>query len=595
MISPNPKQQRAVEQPKPRGPAGSVGVPRATPGPAPNRWAVLALLGVAQLMVTLDVTIVQIALPSAQRALHFSTDSRQWIITAYALAFGGLLVFGGKLGDLFGRKWTLIAGLVGFALASAIGGLTRSFTMLVAARALQGVFGALLAPSALGLLTITFAGSPDRPKAFGIFSAIAASGASVGLLLGGLLTQALSWRWCLYVNLIIAVPEALLAWRLLVNEPHPHRPHLDLPGLILGSGGVFALVYGFSNAETHSWGAPGTIVALAASAVALISFIAVEQRAASPLVPLHIPWNRARGGAYLSVLLAFSAVFSVFLFLSYFMQQNLGFSPLQTGVAFLPMSAAVALTATFVQTRLLPRTGAKPIVTVGMALALTGTALLTRLGPHASYGADILPSLILVGLGMGSVFAPSVGTATLGVQTHEAGIASALLNTAQQVGGSVGTALLSTIFASATAGYAATHTHLAHLATAAQVHGEATAFRWSTAMFSLGLLAAAFVLPTPRGWRKPRGQAIARSERGAQPTARLNPRPTFARAGARGDRGEPRLAVAVVAAERGEVESIALDRGSLRYDRKPDGDACCDGSPRSARHDPRRSPARRPS
>jgi EmrB/QacA subfamily drug resistance transporter len=431
------------------------------------------------------------------------------IITAYALAFGSLLLFGGKLGDLFGRKWTFITGLAGFAIASAIGGLAQSFTMLVAARALQGVFGAMLAPSALGLLTVTFARSPDRPRAFGVFSAIAASGASVGVLLGGALTQALSWRWCLYVNLIVAIPEALIAWRLLVSEPHPQRPPLDLPGLVLGSGGLFALVYGFSNAETHSWGATATIVALAASAIALVSFIAVEQRAASPLVPLHIPRDRARGGAYLSILFSFSAVFSVFLFLSYFMQRDLGYSPLKTGVAFLPMTAAIALTATFVQTRVLHRTGAKPLVMLGMALALAGTALLTRLSPHAGYTADLLPSLILVGLGMGTVFAPSIGTATLGVKTHEAGIASAVLNTSQQVGGSVGTALLSTIFASAAANYAATHAHLANLATAAQVHGEVTAFWWSTGIYALGLLVAAFVLPTPPGWRRPRRQAIA--------------------------------------------------------------------------------------
>jgi MFS family permease len=212
----------------------------------PNRWVVLALLGVAQLMVVLDLTVVNIALPSTQRALHFSSDNRQWIVTAYALAFGSLLLLGGKLGDLFGRKWTFIAGLTGFSLASAIGGLAQSFALLVAARALQGVFGALLAPSALGLLTTTFADSPDRPKAFGI----AGAGASVGLLLGGALTQALSWRWCLYVNLAIAVPTAILSLRLLVNHAQTNRPHIDLPGVMTGSLGLFAVVYGFSNAET---------------------------------------------------------------------------------------------------------------------------------------------------------------------------------------------------------------------------------------------------------------------------------------------------------------------------------------------------------
>src|ERR1700733_2353797 len=271
-----------------------------TPHTSFNRWVVLGLVGVAQLMVTLDVTIVQIALPSAQRALHFSTDSRQWILTSYALAFGSLLLFGGKLGDLFGRKWTLIAGLAGFSIASAIGGLAQSFTMLVAARAVQGVFAALLAPSALGLLTVTFADSPDRPKAFGIFGAVAGAGGSVGLLLGGVLTQVLSWRWCLYVNLFIALPTAFLAIRVLVNAPHPHRPRIDLPGVITATGGLFALVYGFSNAETKSWGNTVTIVAFAASAVLLVTFVLLERRGDHPLLPLHIIWNRTRGGMYAS-------------------------------------------------------------------------------------------------------------------------------------------------------------------------------------------------------------------------------------------------------------------------------------------------------
>ena len=286
----------------------------------PNRWAVLALLSVAQLMVVLDATIVTIALPSAQKALGFSTESRQWIVTAYALAFGSLLLLGGKLGDLFGRKWTLIAGLVGFSIASAIGGLAQSFGALVIARTLQGAFGALLAPSALSLLTVTFEGSPDRPTAFGIFGAIAGGGASLGLILGGALTQILSWRWCLYVNLVIAVPTTIVALRLLVNHAAPQRDPIDIPGAVTSALGLFALVYGFSNAETHSWGATATIVALVASPVLLAAFVLIERRAKYPLLPLHIIWDRGRGGAYTTILLAGAGIFAVFLFLTFFLQ-----------------------------------------------------------------------------------------------------------------------------------------------------------------------------------------------------------------------------------------------------------------------------------
>jgi EmrB/QacA subfamily drug resistance transporter len=409
----------------------------------PNRWAVLALLGTAQLMVVLDATIVNIALPSAQRALHFSTDSRQWIITAYALAFGSLLLLGGKLGDLFGRKWTFIAGLIGFSMASAIGGLAQSFGVLVAARALQGMFGALLAPSALSLLTVTFAEAPDRAKAFGIFGAIAGGGASVGLLLGGALTQALSWRWCLYVNLAIAVPATIVALRLLVNQGHPERPRIDVPGVLVASAGLFAVVYGFSNAETHSWTAPVTIVALVASVVLLSAFVVMERRAKDPLLPLHVVWDRARGGAYASIALAGSGVFGVFLFLTFYMQQNLGFSPLSTGLAFLPMTGMIVVTATTVQTKVLHRSGARPLIAAGMTLGIIAMVVFTRLTPGGAYASHVLPGLIIIGLGMGCIFAPAFGTATLGVDRQEAGIASAMVNTSQQVGGSVGTALLS--------------------------------------------------------------------------------------------------------------------------------------------------------
>jgi len=472
--------------------------------PEPNRWAVLALLGTAQLMVVLDSTIVNIALPSAQKSLHFSTDSRQWVITAYALAFGSLLLLGGKLGDLFGRKWTFIAGLLGFSIASAIGGLSQSFAMLVGARTLQGVFGALLAPSALSLLTVTFAGSPDRPKAFGIFGAIAGGGASVGLLLGGALTQALSWRWCLYVNLVIALPTALISLRVLVNHVGPVRPKIDVPGVLASSGGLFALVYGFSNAETNSWTAPITVVALAASVVLLVCFLLIEGRVEHPLLPLSVVWDRGRGGAFGSIALAGAAVFGVFLFLTYFMQSDLRLSPLTTGVAFLPMTGLIVLTSTTAQTQLVPRIGPKPLIIAGMTLGLVGMLLLTRLSPSSDYVGDILPSLLLVGLAMGLIVAPSFGTATLGVDPSEAGVASAMVNTAQQVGGSVGTSLLSTLFFSSAAAFARNHAHIVNAHAVATVHGYTTAFWWSAGIFAVGLLVALVVFPS--GARRPERQ-----------------------------------------------------------------------------------------
>jgi EmrB/QacA subfamily drug resistance transporter len=459
---------------------------------------VLALLGTAQLMVVLDSTIVNIALPSAQKSLGFSTESRQWVVTAYSLAFGSLLLLGGKLGDLFGRKWTFIAGLAGFSLASALGGLAQSFGTLIAARALQGMFGALLAPSALSLLTVTFAGAPDRAKAFGIFGAIAGGGASLGLLLGGALTQAVSWRWCLYVNLVIAIPTATLSLRVLVNQAQANRPRIDVPGVLAGSLGLFALVYGFSNAETHSWSASLTIIALVASVVLLVSFVVIERRTPNPLLPLHIVTDRGRGGAYASIALAGSGVFGVFLFLTYYMQQSLDLSPLTTGLAFLPMTGTIVVTSTTVQTKVLPRTGPKPLIVGGMILGIIAMLSFTRLAPGAGYADHILPGLVIIGVGMGAIFAPAFGTATLGVDRTEAGIASAMVNTSQQVGGSVGTALLSTLFASAAASYAAAHIHQSGVQAAALIHGYTTAFWWAAGIFAVGLLVALLVFPARR-------------------------------------------------------------------------------------------------
>ena len=483
----------------------------APPAAEPNRWAVLALVGVAQLMVILDSTIVNIALPSAQSDLGFSTENRQWVVTAYALAFGSLLLVGGKIGDLFGRKWTFIAGLIGFSAASFLGGLAPSFEVLVIARALQGAFGALLAPSALSLLTVTFADSPDRAKAFGIFSAVATAGASVGLMLGGLLTDVLSWRWCLYVNLLIAIPAVFFALRLIVNEGHPQRPRIDFVGVVLACTGLFAIVFGFSKAATDAWQAPVTIVSLAAGVALLIAFVFTEKRVDQPLLPLHIVWDRARGGAYASIAIAGASVFAIFLFLTFFMQQNLGYSPLKTGVAFLPLTALIFIMAPTVQTQVLPRLGARPIIMTGMALgAVAMLAFFAQLTPSSTYVSHVLPGLLIMGIGMPCIFAPSFGTATLGVDRYEAGVASAMVNTSQQVGGAVGTAVLSTIFATAASSYASSHARSPGLAASAVVHGYTTAFYFarscsrsdSSSLRSCSLAASSRNGSPPANWRR---------------------------------------------------------------------------------------------
>jgi len=375
----------------------------------------------------------------------------------------------------------------------------------VAARTLQGAFGALLAPSALSLLTVTFADSPDRPTAFGIFGAIAGGGASLGLILGGALTQGLSWRWCLYVNLLIAVPTTLVALRLLVNHTSPQRDPIDIPGALTSALGLFALVYGFSNAETHSWGATVTVVALIASPLLLTAFVLIERRVKYPLLPLHIVWDRSRGGAYTTIALAGAGVFAVFLFLTYFLQQQLGLSPLTTGLAFLPLTGVLVITSTTVQTRVIQHTGVKPLVLGGTTLGAIAMFLFTRLTPASSYGANILPALLILGVGMGCIFAPAFSTATLGVQGSEAGVASAMVNTSQQVGGSVGTSLLSTIFASAVASYSVAHLHAPGLANAATVHGDTTAFWWAVGIFILGFVLATVILP---GRTKPGGHTL---------------------------------------------------------------------------------------
>jgi EmrB/QacA subfamily drug resistance transporter len=451
-----------------------------------RRWLILGVVGLAQVMVVLDTTVVNIALPSAQRALHFSNDERQWVITAYALAFGSLLPLGGRIGDLFGRKATFLTGLVGFAAMSAIGGLAQSFGWLVAARAAQGAFGALLAPSALAVLATTFRDSPDRNRAFGVFGAIIASGGAVGLLLGGVLTEYLSWRWTLYVNVLIVMPTVSGVLFLLRQSPVTTKPHLDLPGTLAVSGGLAALVYGFSHAQSSGWSSSLTIACLAASVLLLAVFAAIESRSRNPLLPLRLLEDRNRSGSYLAVLFVGIGLFGVFLLLTYYLQRLLGYSPVKTGLAFLPMVVANVIVSTTTSVVLLGRFGPKPLIAAGMAIGAGGMALLTRLGPHSGYAGDVLPALLLLGIGLGFVLATAINTATAGVMPADSGIASALVNTSQQIGGSVGTALLNTLATTAAASFLVRHTTGPGAVARATIHGNSVAFWAGAGVFAGG-------------------------------------------------------------------------------------------------------------
>jgi EmrB/QacA subfamily drug resistance transporter len=477
--------------------ASTASSPAAAAPPDPRRWLILGVIGIAQLMVVLDITIVNIALPSAQRSLHFTAVDRQWVVTAYALAFGSLLLFGGRLGDLFGRKLTFLAGLGGFAVASAVGGAATSFGMLIAARACQGAFGALLAPAALGLLTTTFSDPRERGKAFGVYGAIAGAGGAVGLLLGGVLTEYLSWRWCLFVNLFFALIAAAGGAMLLQHPPRRQRARLDLFGVVTVSGAMFCLVYGFSNAAIHSWHTPSTWGFLVAGVALLATFGFWQTRAPQPLLPLRIVLDRNRGGANLAIFIVGAGMFGIFLFLTYYLQLTLRYSPVVTGLAFLPMIALVVVTANFANIVAMPRIGPKPLVGLGMLITAVGLAWLTRIGVHSSYATAVLPPLLVTGLGFGMTMPPSMNTGTFGVPPSDAGVASATLNVGQQLGGSIGTSLLNTLATSATAGYLAAHigpATLVHgrpspqLTQLALVHGYTTAFWWSASFFVAGAI-----------------------------------------------------------------------------------------------------------
>ncbi|CQR63349.1 Puromycin resistance protein pur8 [Streptomyces leeuwenhoekii] len=424
----------------------------------PRRWWGLMVIALAQLMVVLDSTIVNIALPSAQRDLGMTDGNRQWVITAYTLAFGGLLLLGGRIADLFGRKRTFVVGLTGFAAASAVGGAATTPGMLFGARALQGVFAALLAPSAMSLLSTTFTVPRERAKAFGIYGALAGSGSAIGLIVGGVLTEYLNWRWCLYVNVPIAVATVLGALAFLRDHPgHSPGTRLDLPGVLLGCGGLVTLVYGFGEAEPRGWTDPLVLALFAAAVLLLAAFVAWQKRAPVPLLPLHVIRDRTRAGCFLTIMLAVVGMFGLYLFMTYYFQVVLGYSPVRTGLAFLPLTAAIVVGSTQISARLLHHLPPRLLMVPGMLLACGGLLLLTRLTVRSAYATEILPALLLMGLGMGLTYMPVFSTATSGVAPRDSGVTSATVNTSQQVGGSIGTALLNTVATTSSTSYIAAH------------------------------------------------------------------------------------------------------------------------------------------
>ncbi|TDO41716.1 MFS transporter [Paractinoplanes brasiliensis] len=469
-----------------------------------NRWLALTVIAVSQLLIVLDATIVNIALPTAQTALNISDADRQWMITAYTLAFGGLLLLGGRIADFTGRKRAFIIGLLGFAAASALGGLATNAETLFAARALQGAFGALMAPAALSLLTVTFTEPRERARAFGVYGAIAGGGGAVGLLLGGLLTEYASWRWTLLVSTPIAIVAALAAVRFVGESRAEGNTRYDLPGALTSTAGLVALVYGFTKASEDGWGSPVTVAWLIGAGLLLVLFVVIELRSSHPLLPMRVILDRNRGGAYVAALLIGSGLFGVFLFLTFYLQQTLGYSALMTGVAFLPFTLGIIAGAGFsaqVQTRVGPRL----LMFGGLLLSTIGMVMLTRIGVDTGFWTHVFPAELVISFGMGVTFGPMSNTALVGVANHDAGVASALINTTQQIGGSLGTALLNTIFTSAVAGYLADHRaeitspdQVPALQAVATVHSYTVAFWVSAALIGLAALVAVILVRAGR-------------------------------------------------------------------------------------------------
>ena len=477
-----------------RSAAPAAGASSADTG-ASRRWMIGAIICAAYLMIGLDLTVVNLALPSAQKALHFTDADRQWIVTAYALPFGSLLLFCGRLSDLIGRKQSFIIALSGFAVASAVGGASNSFGMLVTARACQGGFAALLSPVCMALLATTFTDPKERAKAFGIFSGVVASGAGFGLIIGGALTSGLNWRWCLYVNLVFALVS--LAGGLVLLERQPKTgARMDIPGVVAASGGMFCVVYGLSNAH-NGWSEPGTWGGLVLGGLLLVAFTFWQTRAESPLLPLRVVLDRNRGGAYLTVLVVGTGFFGIIMFLVYYMQTDLGYSAIKSGVSLLPMIAFTIAGTNIGAIKLLPVFGPRPMITSGLLINAAGMAWLTRIGAHSGYAAHMLGPVSLVGIGMGLIYGAALSAGTSGVALQDTGIASACISMGQQIGGSIGIALFNTIAATATTNWLGDHAQgqpRSGSSTSRAINGYTTVFWWCAAIYAGGAVVAGLLL-----------------------------------------------------------------------------------------------------
>lgn len=462
-----------------------------TPTPA-RAWAVMVVLGVAEMMATLDTSIVNIALPSAQSDLGFADSQRTWVVTSYALAFGSLLLLGGRVSDMIGRRRAFLIGALGFAAVSTLGGLAPDFATLVTARTLQGAFAALLAPAALSILSSVFPTGRDRARAFSVFAGLAVTGFALGMVLGGVLTEYASWRWCLLINLPLCAFAVAGGVVVMPRLDAQHRPTLDLPGSVTVVAGLFLLVLGLSNAEKHGLVGPQVLGPLGAGVLVLALFVEIQRRVTSPLLPLRVVLDRRRGGAFLAAFAMIIGMLPMVLFLSFVLQQQLGLSPALTGLAFLPLIVGNLAGAHLLAHRLLPRTGPAPVIALGLLCGALSLTWLAQLHAGASYTSYILGPVLLMGVGMGCAIPTAFNLATHGVDPADVGIASATMNATQQLGGSLGAALLSSVAGTITA------TAAMPASDTATIHGFTVSFAVAAAILFCGAVICGALIPRDR-------------------------------------------------------------------------------------------------